>query len=537
MTLYSAINPFPVILNLEGSGLNGGSVYIGLVNQDPQTFPQQVYWDAAGTDPASQPLATIGGYITRAGTPTQAYPTNTTYSIRVRDRFGVQVFYAASVSTQLSDFIALLASSAGADQIGTVADGTVQDAITNSPKFSQSVTYPADSGYATLGRFPMATSEPWGVTVDDGADNTAALQAAIIANYGGALFLPDGVITVFGEITITQPIRIIGLGTTITTTSATANIFKVSGVPTNPGVQIETILFNSSVTRTNGCYIRNEGANGTKIRRSRFDYAWIGVADAGGAIEGFEVTECYFYAARSVSVAISAQTLTQGSVYCVIENNTMLGETNLIQTPVAIQITSLGDGVVRGNSTLFCQTGMAVVPAAGQVVQLLLVEKGNVFDSGTDNGVTFAPTGGTIRAVKFRQNWIATFDLAGLLASGTGTIQSLAIYDNLIGNNTGNGIHLASTIISEADIQQNQIGGNGGNGVDIVANLSKFKVIGNTIGVTGQWGDNGAWNVLINAGTSDDYIVTLNLLSAGGSGAFSDGGSGVNKIVTGNLTI
>jgi hypothetical protein len=442
---------------------------------------------------------------------------------------------AADLSIYLT--LAAAAASAGADLIGTVADGTVQDAITNSPKFSQSVTYPADSGYATLGRFPMATSEPWGVTVDDGADNTSALQAAITANYGGALFLPDGVITVFGEITITQPIRIIGLGTTITTTSATANIFKCTALATNPGIEIEGILFNTSATRTNGNYIKSDGANGTKIRHCRFDYAWIGVSDGGAACEGFEVTDCYFYASRSVSIDISAQTATQGSVYCVIENNTIVGETSVIQTPIGIKITSLGDGVVRGNSTLFCQSGLAVTPTVGQVVQLLLVEKGNVFDSGTDNGVTFSPTGGTIRAVKFRQNWIATFDLAGLVASGTGTIQSLAIHDNLIGNNTGNGIHLASTILSEGDIQQNQIGGNGGSGIAIVADLTKFKVIGNTVGVTGQWGDNGAWNILINAGTSDDYIVTLNLLSPGGTGAFSDGGSGVNKIVSGNLTV
>ena len=89
---------FPIILATTGTnvgvGLNGGSVYIGVSGSDPQTTPQQVWWDAAQTIPASQPLATIGGYITRAGSPAVAYVA-ADYSMRVRDRAGVQVFYNA----------------------------------------------------------------------------------------------------------------------------------------------------------------------------------------------------------------------------------------------------------------------------------------------------------------------------------------------------------------------------------------------------------------------------------------------------------
>ncbi len=124
MTLYSAINPYPIFLNQIGTGLNGGAVYIGAANQDPQTNPIAVYWDDAGSTPATQPLDTIGGYIVRAGTPAQAYPATDDYSIRVRDRFGSQVFYATSVSGPLANFIAALASTSagsGADLVGNTA--------------------------------------------------------------------------------------------------------------------------------------------------------------------------------------------------------------------------------------------------------------------------------------------------------------------------------------------------------------------------------------------------------------------------------
>jgi hypothetical protein len=132
MTLYSVSNPYPVILALDGQGLNGGAVYIGTAGMDPQTNPIPVYWDEAGTDPASQPLATIGGYITRAGTPAEAYVSSATYSIRVRDRFGSQVFYDPSASSGLSDFITSLASTdpgKGASLVGNENGGTVQDAL------------------------------------------------------------------------------------------------------------------------------------------------------------------------------------------------------------------------------------------------------------------------------------------------------------------------------------------------------------------------------------------------------------------------
>lgn len=83
-------------MTLAGAGLNSGKIYIGVAGQDPQSFPQAVFWDSAGTVPASQPLNVLGGYIMYLGSPAQVF-TAPTYSMRVRDKSGVQIFYSSNL--------------------------------------------------------------------------------------------------------------------------------------------------------------------------------------------------------------------------------------------------------------------------------------------------------------------------------------------------------------------------------------------------------------------------------------------------------
>lgn len=163
MTNYAVENPYPVILGTNGSGLNAGSVYIGVAGQDPETNPVTVYWDVDGTNPASQPLTTIGGYIWNAGSPAQIYGPSE-YSIRVRDRFGAQVFYDQHVGGPLADFIDSLTSTAGAGLVG----------------YDQDEAYPAGSVGARLKRFICINDAPYNAgPARTGAQNSAAFNDAI----------------------------------------------------------------------------------------------------------------------------------------------------------------------------------------------------------------------------------------------------------------------------------------------------------------------------------------------------------------------
>lgn len=86
------LNPYGVYNDLQGRPLNNGKIYIGLPNQDPKQYPAQIFWDAALTIPAAQPLRTVGGYVARNGTPAKVY-INGNYSLKVTDKNDSQIFY------------------------------------------------------------------------------------------------------------------------------------------------------------------------------------------------------------------------------------------------------------------------------------------------------------------------------------------------------------------------------------------------------------------------------------------------------------
>lgn len=125
--MYPVETPFKVYTGLDGKPLDRGYVYFGAANQNPITSPVTVYWDAAGTQPAAQPLRTENGYIMRAGTPANVF-FDGAYSELVQDNKKRQVFYARtsvdfSIATALLAFIALLASSVGTSLVGFIQAG------------------------------------------------------------------------------------------------------------------------------------------------------------------------------------------------------------------------------------------------------------------------------------------------------------------------------------------------------------------------------------------------------------------------------
>lgn len=112
MSLPAVANPLPQFVGLDGRPLSAGTVYIGVANEDPETHPQAVYWDAAATQAAAQPLGTLAGYIYNLGSPATPY-TTAPYSIRVKNIQGEVVFEEAAalsdIATLFADFASLAA--------------------------------------------------------------------------------------------------------------------------------------------------------------------------------------------------------------------------------------------------------------------------------------------------------------------------------------------------------------------------------------------------------------------------------------------
>lgn len=88
-------SPYEFFTDRTGRPLASGQIYIGLPGQDPENFPQNVYFDVAGAVPATQPVRTnVAGYPSdTTGNPQRIFVAGA-YSIRVKDSNGVQVFYA-----------------------------------------------------------------------------------------------------------------------------------------------------------------------------------------------------------------------------------------------------------------------------------------------------------------------------------------------------------------------------------------------------------------------------------------------------------
>lgn len=104
MSALSIQPTYPIFTDIDGQPLEDGYVWIGTANLDPQTNPINVYWDAALTLPAAQPIRTLAGYPANSGTPARLY-VNSDYSIRVMNKNGSAVYSAPAATERFGNLI------------------------------------------------------------------------------------------------------------------------------------------------------------------------------------------------------------------------------------------------------------------------------------------------------------------------------------------------------------------------------------------------------------------------------------------------
>lgn len=188
--MFPVEQPYKVYTDLNGQPLNNGYVYFGVANQNPITSPVTVYWDAAGTQPATQPLRTTNGYIVRAGTPANVF-FDGAYSELIKSSQGVQVFYARnsdefSVTGAINDFLADIALSNGADLIGYLPIGTGTVLTTVQKELDRQTV----SVFRYMTTAQITAVQSYAFTLDV----TTAVQAAIDSAWTlkADLFVPSG---------------------------------------------------------------------------------------------------------------------------------------------------------------------------------------------------------------------------------------------------------------------------------------------------------------------------------------------------------
>ena len=99
--MLTITSPYVQIADLNGDPLDDGSIYIGTAGLNAETNPITVYWDAAGTQPAAQPIKTRSGVVARNGSPARVYVNAGVYSITVRDKMGRLLASELSISSSV----------------------------------------------------------------------------------------------------------------------------------------------------------------------------------------------------------------------------------------------------------------------------------------------------------------------------------------------------------------------------------------------------------------------------------------------------
>lgn len=215
MSALSIQPTYPIFTDQDGEPLEAGYIWIGTANLNPITNPINVYWDAALTQPAAQPIRTVSGYPSNAGTPARLY-VNSDYSIQVQNKDGT-VVYSAPQATELysSNLVTFVQSGSGAvtrtveaklreflvsvKDFGAVGDGVTDDRAAINAAFTEVI----NRGYGTV-FFPSATylisnsignttgtTDPVSISVLGELGTTIECDPSVGMNYGIDLIFSD----------------------------------------------------------------------------------------------------------------------------------------------------------------------------------------------------------------------------------------------------------------------------------------------------------------------------------------------------------
>ena len=198
MSALSIQVPYQIFADSDGTPLDNGYVWIGTTNLDPRTNPVNVYFDAALTQVAPNPLRTVNGYVYNAGSPSQLYIDGVNFSLRVEDKKSVLVYSFPAGSGISPNASGVVYNPAG---IGAVAT-TVKTEL--------------DRQYITVQRFGAVNDGTWISPTAGGTDNLAAFNLALAAAavLKTNVRVPGGLYYLSAGFTIPRGVKLFGDGET-----------------------------------------------------------------------------------------------------------------------------------------------------------------------------------------------------------------------------------------------------------------------------------------------------------------------------------
>lgn len=255
---------FPMFFDNEGAALDGGRVYIGVAGENPELSPQSVFWDAALTVTATQPLEVVKGRIVRNGVASEVF-TSGGYSITTRD--AKRRIVNTSLFNDSKDAANVYVYDGRAAMEAAVSGGLV--APDGALASDGTVQYVASAGATDLpglpGWLPFGVSQPQHYSEDKDADALSDAMSDPISKVLG------GIYTTTNTVNVSAGSRTNGNGVVIDRDASGS----LDGLSVGAGSNVTgvTVDMNMSADREDG--------QGVRLLGSDTVLEWIEVNDFG----------------------------------------------------------------------------------------------------------------------------------------------------------------------------------------------------------------------------------------------------------------
>jgi parallel beta-helix repeat protein len=315
MSALSIQPPFPIFTETDGLPLEDGYVWIGQVNLDPQGNPIQVYWDAALTIPAAQPIRTLGGYPSNSGTPARLY-VNSDYSIQVQNKNGSVVYSAPTATERYSDVVIaginasqVVYDPAGAGAVQTDVETKLREAAVSVLDYGADATGVASSTQAFIAALATGKS----VYVPQGTYRCGLLE---MTTQGQQVF-GDGSLSIIVQESTNQNLffakaayigirnlRLNGIETNAANSSFA--IFTAAATPAQ-FLTVEDVLFSGSsgATGFNNAIKFDDGCNYGRVVNCNIESLWGNTSNRGYGVLAGNVVGCRV--TKNVMTAVSGR--------------------------------------------------------------------------------------------------------------------------------------------------------------------------------------------------------------------------------------
>jgi len=447
MSALSVTHPYPIFTDSDGTPLDNGYIWIGMVNLDPQGYPINVYWDAALTQLAGQPIRTMNGYPVRNGSPARLY-VNSDYSIRVQNKNAATLYNAPVGSDAVGDISSALVTfvQAGTGAVSRTVQSKLREIVSRADFGSD-----AEYNTAKVGKFALnasfgaeipADSSINGFDIGNGPNTGSASSIAQNQRFGKSSMLVNTTgysLTAIGYETLSSNT----VGYNLTALGRSALRFNLDGI-NNTAVGVVSLENNTSGSGNTAIGVSSSVSNTTGSNNTSLGFkAGFTNSTASGNTAVGTIALQYNTAANNTAVGYEALTNSTGI------NNTAVG------MDAGVNVTSGANNVAVGKSALFASgTGnqnTAVGSAAIQGIANFSNTTGigyNALNVSTANGNTaIGASAGSVNTSGSNNLFVGY--LAGTDAVDTVTTNSNRI---VMGNNSHTiaSIKVAWTVTSDA---------------------------------------------------------------------------------------